>query len=556
MNVDEMQRKLSLWSDKDKDKQFKDLFNLVSNKDWLSVAYEKVKRNAGSVTGGVDGIAISDFNRDLERQLDTIHQALRTGTFQPQPVRSVSIPKANGKSRRLGIPTVKDRIVQESLRMVLEPIFESDFFNYSYGFRPNRRTLHAIRYVHNLHQNSKKYFWTVEGDIASYFDTVNHRKLMKLVKRRITDAKVLNLLWTFLKAGVMENKLFKDSQSGVPQGGIISPLLANIYLHELDKYMWENHIYKTSGRRRWDRDKRGIGSVKYIRYADDFLVLTNGRKDEALALKEEVKLFLKDKLKLTLSDEKTKVTHINDGYEFLGFELIRKDIGKVNPQMVFKVPHGAIKRMKTKLGFALSKSTYNDSIVYKILAVNRILRGWGHYYKYAYANSIPFKKIDQFTFWSMAHWLARKHNCSIPKIMRMYYRNNTFIFEGYRLFRLGSLKHTRAYDNFLNIANPYLENLPVKREQGVDDRWSGVDGRGLNIRDLKPQLLRNTKSRCQNCDVKVSTATSHLDHIKPRHKFKKPELADVITNLQILCITCHRNKTGHDLSVESRVLGN
>jgi len=256
MNVDEMQQKLSLWSDKDKDKQFKDLFNLVCNKDWLRVAYEKVKRNAGSVTAGVDGINIYGFEKNLEGQLDRIHQALRTGTFEAQPVRRVSIPKANGRPRQLGIPTVKDRIVQESLRMVLEPIFESDFYNYSYGFRPNRRTLHAIRYAHNLHHNSKKYFWIVEGDISSYFDSVNHRKLMKLVKRRIKDTKVLDLLWTFLKAGVMENKLFKDSQSGVPQGGIVSPLLSNIYLHELDKYMWDNYMSKTSGRRAWDRHKR------------------------------------------------------------------------------------------------------------------------------------------------------------------------------------------------------------------------------------------------------------------------------------------------------------
>jgi RNA-directed DNA polymerase len=178
-----------------------------------------------------------DFEHDLELNLQKLREALQAKTFVPCPVRRVYLPKANGGYRPLGIPSIRDRIVQEGLRMLLEPIYEADFRQVSFGFRPNRCTMDAIKRIKLYTIERNKYFWVIEGDIASYFDTVHHRKLMKLLGRRIQDRDLLDLIWKFLKAGVMERTLFLDTSKGVPQGGIVSPLLANVYLHELDQYM-------------------------------------------------------------------------------------------------------------------------------------------------------------------------------------------------------------------------------------------------------------------------------------------------------------------------------
>jgi len=224
MNIGELQRKLSLWAEQDKEHKFFDLYHLLHDKDWLRLAYEHVKQNAGSVTAGCDGINMKDWEVNLEENLHTLAQELKTGTFEPYPVRRVYIPKANGKVRPLGIPSIRDRIVQEATRMILEPIYEADFSQYSFGFRPNRCTMDAIKCITWSTQEHKKYFWIIEGDISSYFDRINHRKLLQLMARRIKDKKILTLIWKFLKAGVMEGKFFTDTKEGTPQGGIVTPL--------------------------------------------------------------------------------------------------------------------------------------------------------------------------------------------------------------------------------------------------------------------------------------------------------------------------------------------
>jgi group II intron reverse transcriptase/maturase len=179
----------------------------------------------------------------------------------------VNIPKPNGKVRPLGIPAIRDRIAQEALRMALEPIFEADFVQQSFGFRPNRRTMDAIRYLTWSATEAKRFFWAIEGDISAYFDTINHRRLVKLLRRRVKDARILDLIRKFLRAGVMERKLFKDTELGTPQGGIASPLLANVYLHELDRYM--RRYTALSDREKRQRRRRGLPNFVYVRYADD-----------------------------------------------------------------------------------------------------------------------------------------------------------------------------------------------------------------------------------------------------------------------------------------------
>lgn len=180
MNVGEMQRKLSLWAEKDKNHKFFDLYHLLYDKDWLCLAHAHVTQNAGSVTAGCDDINMEGFNENLEGNLEKLTKELKAETFEPYPVRRVYIPKSNGKVRPLGIPSIRDRIVQEAVRMILEPIYEADFSQYSFGFRPNRCTMDAVKCITWSTQEHKKYLWTIEGDISSYFDSINHKKLLDL----------------------------------------------------------------------------------------------------------------------------------------------------------------------------------------------------------------------------------------------------------------------------------------------------------------------------------------------------------------------------------------
>jgi RNA-directed DNA polymerase len=305
-----MQKKLSQWAKENPTEQRRDLYSLLCNEVWLRVAHHSVNTNPGRETAGIDGKTMSNFNGDLEGNLARLREALKTKTFEPVPVRRVYIPKANGKKRPLGIPTIEDRIVQEALRMTLEPIWESDFSIHSYGFRPNRSTYDTMTYIGKrlTGDSGRSYQWVIEGDIASYFDTIPHRRLIKAVKKRVADRDIKDLIWKFLRAGVMYRGKFEETLTGTPQGGIVSPLLANIYLDQLDKYM-ESNLLKLTAYQRARRRAQGKGNCLYARYADDFVVLCNGTKAEALRLKEELTCVLKE-WGLTLSEEKTKVTHI------------------------------------------------------------------------------------------------------------------------------------------------------------------------------------------------------------------------------------------------------
>ena len=286
MDIGEMQKRLSLKAQQQPDHRFDDLFSLICREDWLMLAHDHVAGNAGSQTAGCDGINLRVFDEDLEDNLKELRESLEDGTFRTSPVRRVFIPKSGGKLRPLGIPSIRDRIVQEAVRMALEPVYEADFLQCSYGFRPNRCTMDAIDHARWYMQERLKYFWIIEGDISSYFDAINHRKLMKLLGRRVKDGRLLDLIWGFLRAGVMERKLFKDTNTGTPQGGIVSPLLANVYLHEFDKFMKRYTDFPE--RVKHKRRKDGLGNIAYVRYADDFIVLSNGTKDQAYTLRDEL----------------------------------------------------------------------------------------------------------------------------------------------------------------------------------------------------------------------------------------------------------------------------
>jgi RNA-directed DNA polymerase len=272
MDVGDMQKKLSRWAEQDRTKRFYNLFDLLHQDDWIRTAQKHVKQNAGSRTAGCDGVNMRDFERDLEGNLARLREALKEGRFEPRPVRRKYIEeiKAGGRIKRrpLGIPEIQDRIVQEALRMVLEPIWEADFSRNSYGFRPNRSTKDAVAYIGSRLTLSRctAYGWIIEGDIQSFFDTIDHYKLMQLVRKRIKDEKILDLIWNFLRAGIMEQGNLRHSFLGTPQGGVVSPLLANIYLHELDRYM--ERYTELHPKEREKRKRRRVANFLYVRYAD------------------------------------------------------------------------------------------------------------------------------------------------------------------------------------------------------------------------------------------------------------------------------------------------
>src|SRR2546428_4292886 len=219
-----MQRKLSQKAEKEIEHQFENLYSLLCNEDWLRVAHKHVNTNRGRETAGIDGESMCTFNKDLEANLGKLREQLKAKTFEPLPVRRVYIPKANGKKRPLGIPGIRDRIVQEALRMALEPIWEADFSQRSYGFRPNRSTYDAISYLSTrlASYTANTYQWVIEGDISSYFDTIPHRRLIKGIKKRVADRDIRDLVWKFLRAGVMYRDDYKETLTGTPQGGIIT----------------------------------------------------------------------------------------------------------------------------------------------------------------------------------------------------------------------------------------------------------------------------------------------------------------------------------------------
>jgi RNA-directed DNA polymerase len=324
--VSEMQAKLHRWAVADPGRRFDDLFNLVHDPATLIMAWHRVAGNRGANTAGSDGWTVTRIESEVGRSafLDDLNVQIKGGEFRPQPVRERKIPKpgGSGKVRRLGIPTVADRVVQAALKLVLEPIFEADFVPVSYGFRPERRAHDAIAEIHLF--GTKGYRWVLDADIEACFDSIDHVALMDRVRLRVKDKRVLRLVKAFLKAGILtELGDYENTDTGTPQGGILSPLLANIALSVLDEHLhapWKPGGAMATSYRRQVRKRKDLPNWRLVRYADDFVVLTDGTDRDLTELRETIAQVLAP-LGLRFSETKTRIVHMSQGFDFLGFRL-------------------------------------------------------------------------------------------------------------------------------------------------------------------------------------------------------------------------------------------
>jgi RNA-directed DNA polymerase len=414
------QVKYHRWARTDRDARFGDLFNLVSHPNYLLVAWEHVARNKGARTAGIDGVTVRQIAErgEVGAFLAGIAASLRDGTYRPSPVRRVLIPKPGGKSRPLGIPTVTDRVVQQSLRMVLEPIFEADFLPVSYGFRPKRRAHDAVAEIHHYAQSG--YRWVLDADIEGCFDHIDHTALLERVRARIKDKQTVALVRAFLKAGVLDELgLQAATDEGTPQGGIISPLLANIALSVLDEAImapWAEGGDQSTQAGRAKRRYHRLGNWRIVRYADDFVIMTNGSRDDVLALKEQAATVLAQ-VGLQLSEAKTRVTHLSEGIDFLGFHIQwRKRRGSWKwccMTFIAKKPFAKIKQTIRNLTPRRSPRPLADVIT----EVNAALRGWTYYFRHAIAGR-RFSFLRYFTWRRFVAWQRVQHRWNWGKVKR------------------------------------------------------------------------------------------------------------------------------------------
>jgi len=427
-----MQNKLATWSSSDKTRRFDRLLRLVANCFWLQEAARITLASSGAKTSGVDGINKELFLQNKSRHLETIRTELLNGTYQPQPARRIYIPKANGKQRPLGIPTLRDRIVQRAILMALEPIWESDFHRLSYGFRPERSVHHAIRTVKIQLQDGAKGSeagrWVVEGDLSSYFDTVHHKLLMRCLRKRIRDKRLLSLLWKFIKSGHVEKNLFRAAHEGVPQGGVLSPLLSNIMLNEFDTWLERKYLNKKARKDRWawnfgiqqkkpitiKENRQWKPAVAYCRYADDFVLIVKGTKRHAEIIREESREFLEGKLKLKLNMDKTHITHVDDGFVFLGHRIIRKRGTRGNMRPVTTIPKDKYRGLAKEITKTLS-GNYSENKIDLVKSLNHRIVGWTNFYQHTDYTAKVYGNLDQIVFWKLAHWLGAKYKSSIKQ---------------------------------------------------------------------------------------------------------------------------------------------
>lgn len=579
---------------KDSSYKFERLYRLLFNEELFYVAYQKIASNGGSTTKGSDGRSIDEMS--LAR-IETLIASLKDESYQPHPSRRVHIPKKNGKARPLGIPAFEDKLVQEVVRMILEAIYEGHFETTSHGFRPKRSCHTALLHIQKTFSGAK---WFIEGDIKGFFDTIDHDVLVGILRERISDDRFIRLIRKFLKAGYVEDWTFHNTYSGTPQGGIVSPILANTYLDKLDKYVKEyiRHFDKgtkrrsgkesndlTNERKRTVRKLRKVkdgaekaalvarlkaieqeraafpsgdemdGSyrrLKYIRYADDFILGVIGSKEDAQRIKEDIKSFLSASLALELSEEKTLITHTGKSAKFLGYEItvtrdnhqrrdvrgrLRRTYGKrvrLNVSMATLrdklLEYGAME-IKLRNGKEVWKPKCRSGLIFnddlEILdRYNRETVGFCNYYLIA-NNCVVLHNFRYIMEYSMYKTFAGKYRSTVRKINKKYRRNKLFtvkyeqkgVIKSRTFYKTSFKRRTTAFNGSCDI-EPY----------------SIADVSRTNLTD---------RLKAEKCELCGTTGKLIMHHVRNLKDLKGKESWERLMSARrrktiALCPSCHR----------------
>ena len=420
--VRQLQRRLWVCAKTSKTRRFHALYDRIYRSDVLWEAWKRVRSNKGAA--GVDDTTLRSIEeRGVTQFLEGIQADLKAGRYRPSPVKRRWIPKGDGKQRPLGIPTVRDRVIQMAAKLVMEPIFEADFQPCSYGFRPKKSATQALEAIREA--GNRGHGFVVDADIQGYFDSIDRSMLMELVKERISDRRVLKLIRQWLEAGVMEDGTVRETLAGTPQGGVISPLLANIYLNKLDRI--------------WAARCSSLGVL--VRYADDFVAMcrTESQAKEAL---RRIGLVM-NRLGLKLHPEKTRMVDLRRGKEsfvFLGCTIRKKRSILRNPRWHFmqRWPSPkAMKRIRERV-HELTDSRHSGKDVKQIIAtLNPVLRGWGNYFRSGNADR-KFNQLDSYVYQRLAQWMGRRGGQRVQRMEK--WSHDRFVDMG--LYRLrGTVKY-------------------------------------------------------------------------------------------------------------------
>lgn len=388
----ELQIKLYRAAKRSPSRRFHALYDKVHRKDFLQRGWEEVRRNRGAP--GVDGVTIEEVERQrVEEFLDELAAELREGNYRPLPVKRVSIPKPDGRQRHLGVPAIRDRVVQAAAKAVLEPILEADFLDCSYGFRPKRSAHDALDAVRTAIQQGRR--WVVDADIADFFDTIRWEVVRDALQERVSDRRVLKLIQGWMKAGVLAGGSLLHPEAGTPQGGVISPLIGNLVLHRLD--------------RAWQEENWSLGVL--VRYADDLVILCPTKERAERALAELTRILAE--MGLELGEAKTRLVDMrggDEGFDFLGFHhrwvesFSRKGWCFCARWPSRRAEQAARNRIRQHTARSLLSLEVDEVVEH----LNRFLAGWGNYFRHGNSTTV-FHSLDRFVQDRMARWLTNKH---------------------------------------------------------------------------------------------------------------------------------------------------